>query len=816
VIPTIFVWVRVSSGYATFIVRVPAGWGIPTICGRARTRRAGIDDASAIGEPQIVHSLRAGAQSRYNGPTVNIRYYVAALAAGLLVASARAQPTAPIPDTPFWQETHAAYPLGSAAENDVRALVFDRDGRLWAATAAGVRYLDGKTWQSPPGGAELGQTYALHCDARGTVWVGAWSGLYRATRSGVASDGVRNTAIGALGGNATTIVAAGPHGIWKATLGAGGWKPVAGSWQKAIRAVYPDGDTLWIGTASGLYRTSLRDGAPLPRLGTPQTLLSSNITALTPLPDGRLAIGSSGGIDLYRAAKRVGALSAAQKIPNRQVRAVTIDADGRLWAATALGVARWENGRWRLRHSRRWLQSDDTRAVAIDSEGTAWVATGAGVDAIRRQKLTLAAKADFYLQMLRARHIRPPGLVGPAVLKIPGDLSQSFIEDDDNDGEHTGMYLAMESLRFAVTKDPAARANAKAAFHAMEVLQEATGTPHFIARSVLPIGTAPLHEVDRSFTPEEIADSYRTEPREKIIEKRWVPSADGKWLWKRDASSDEIDGHLFGYATYFFLAADDAEKPRVAALVDRIVGGIVDHGFVLQDIDGKATRWGNWSPESLNGDPNWNEERNGNSVEILSHLGAARAITGKQKYADAACLLIEKHGYEKNMRALRYETPSEQTHINDELLSMVFPNLLTYLVVPELKASALQSLQQWHANCRRDRIPFYDFVYNRFSGKRVPLDGAVANLREWPLDLIEWTVDNREREDVVFDRTPGRDPGRLAQLPPRDEMGICMWDQEPYHAVIGRGGDREDKPTDWLLAYWMGRYYGLLDGPRSR
>ena len=123
-------------------------------------------------------------------------------------------------------------------------------------------------------------------------------------------------------------------------------------------------------------------------------------------------------------------------------------------------------------------------------------------------------------------------------------------------------------------------------------------------------------------------------PREKPIEKRWVPSADGKWLWKRDASSDEIDGHLYGYATYFDLAADEGEKRRISALVDRIVGGIVDNGFVLQDIDGKATQWGNWSPESLNHDPNWNEERNGNSTEIFAHLGVAYHVTGKQKYRD--------------------------------------------------------------------------------------------------------------------------------------------------------------------------------------
>jgi hypothetical protein len=104
-----------------------------------------------------------------------------------------------------------------------------------------------------------------------------------------------------------------------------------------------------------------------------------------------------------------------------------------------------------LRHSRRWLLSDDARDVVIGRDGTAWVATAEGVDAIRKKAMTLEEKAAYFLELLRARHIRPPGLVGPAVLEKPGDLSRSFIEDDDNDGEHTGMYCAMESRRYAVT-----------------------------------------------------------------------------------------------------------------------------------------------------------------------------------------------------------------------------------------------------------------------------------------------------------------------------------------------------------------------------
>lgn len=733
----------------------------------------------------------------------------------------RAQgPEPPLPDTPFWQDYHEACPLASPAENDVRALAFDGAGRLWAATAAGVRYRAEGAWKTPEGGGSLGPTYALWRDGAGRLWVGAWNGLFEATPEKVVPAGLSGSPIGAVRSGRTaegaeTLFAAGPHGIWRRR--GGDWQKVPGSWHKAIRSILPAPDgRLWIGTASGLYLQDLdRPALASARWGRPETLLSSNVYDLEALPDGTVCIGSSGGIDFYRGGRRVRSLSAAQGMPNRHARAIARDADGRLWVATKLGVARFDGGRWSLRHSRRWLLSDEARDVAIGPDRTAWVATAAGVDAIRRKEMTLAQKADYFLELLRARHLRPPGLVGPAVLAAPGDLSRSFIEDDDNDGEHTGMYLAMESMRYAVTKDPVARENAKAAFAAMEVLQRATGTPHFIARSVLPIGTAPLHEVDRTFTPEEIAESHRTEPREKIIEKRWIPTADGQWLWKRDASSDEVDGHLFGYANYFFLAADEAEKKRVADQVDRIVGGIVAHGFVLQDIDGKATRWGNWSPESLNGDPTWNEERFGNSTEILSFLGVAFQMTGKQKYRDAAAYLIEKHGYAKNMRSLRYVTPSEKTHINDELLSMVFPNLMTYLVLPSLRGDALTALRQWHANCRADGIPFYDFVYNRFSGARVPLGPALATLREWPLDMVEWTVDNRGREDVLLDRTPGVDEGRLTKILPRSEMGLCMWDQEPYRAVIGRGGDREDKPTDWLLAYWMGRYYGLLAAPEA-
>ena len=717
-----------------------------------------------------------------------------------------------IEDKPFLQDYHEPLPLKTAGENDVRAIRLDAQKRVWVGTAEGVRYLEKGVWKTPKGGIEVGPTYALYRDAQGQVWAGAWNGLYRLTAEMAQPTSITGTPIGAIGGVGESLFAAGPHGIWKQE--GARWTPIEGIWHTAIRAIQPTKDSkLWIGTASGLYLLDLKSADRRAKLfHLPSVLLSSNISSLTTQAENQMWIGSTGGVDLWEGGKRIRSFSARNGLANRNARAIALAPENKVWVATKLGVTRYDGTRWALRHSRRWLLSDDARDIDVDSEGTAWVATAGGVSAIRQKWMTLSDKAEHYLHILRARHLRPPGFVGPAVLVRPGDLSESFIEDDDNDGEHTGNYLATESFRYAVTKAPDAKENAKSAAMALEQLQRITGTDHFIARAILPITTAPRHEVDRTFTPQEIADSHRTEPREKIIEKRWIPTPDGKWLWKRDASSDEVDGHLFGYATYYALAADEAEKKRVAGVVDRIVGGIVRNGYVLQDIDGKATRWGIWSPEKLNGDYNWHEERSGNSVEMIAFLGIAYHMTKSPRYQEAAKYLIEKHGYAKNA-LYRYEVPSERTHIEDELLSIVYPSLMDFLIEPKLRSLYQKSMQMWHETVRKDGTPLYDFVYNRFAGKSVSLEGSAKTLREWPLDAIEWTVDNSTREDVVRDKTPGVPEGFITKIVPRSEMGLQNWDQEPYMAVIGNNGNREDRPADWLLSYWMGRYYGFITPP---
>jgi hypothetical protein len=60
--------------------------------------------------------------------------------------------------------------------------------------------------------------------------------------------------------------------------------------------------------------------------------------------------------------------------------------------------------------------------------------------------MTLASKADYFYRVLMERHIRPPWIAGHCRLETPGDLSSWQPEDDDNDGEYTGLLFGHGEL----------------------------------------------------------------------------------------------------------------------------------------------------------------------------------------------------------------------------------------------------------------------------------------------------------------------------------------------------------------------------------
>ncbi len=367
----------------------------------------------------------------------------------------------------------------------------------------------------------------------------------------------------------------------------------------------------------------------------------------------------------------------------------------------------------------------------------------------------------------------------------------------------------MECFRYAATKDPVAKERAKKAFDFLRFLQTVTGTDGFFARTIVPTDWTRMHDGNREFTPQQRADEKIKDPRFKPVELRWRLSKDGKWLWKGDTSSDEMAGHVFGYFCYYNLVADEKEKKVVAEHYAKIIDHLMKNDYNLVDIDGTYTHWGVWSPNQLNGDPEWSPERDNNSFELLGYLKLAYGMTGNEKYQKAYLEMINKHGYLENAKRMLHANPAFDTFFDIYLQLYVFPSLIKYENDPKLKKEYDNLLKQWFDKYKKIKSPFVNFTYNWLAGTSDELDNSVFFLKDAPLSLVDWRIDLGKREDLHVVRKPYLENLQVDQLRPPSEYRMIRWDKNPYYAVAGNPAEEKD-PTYWLLPYWMGRYLELI------
>lgn len=467
------------------------------------------------------------------------------------------------------------------------------------------------------------------------------------------------------------------------------------------------------------------------------------------------------------------------------------------WLRTPVGVCRYSNGKWKYFASQRWLPEDKVQALAAAADGSAWVGTEKGISHIQFRSMTLKEKARIFQKGIEERHNRF-GYVTTCGLREPGNLATSFHHISDNDGLWAAMYIASQCYRYAVTKEPAARVQARRSMTALLELERVTGIHGFPARAIRRRGEPGFGEPDGEWHPVAVAPSFSS-PKDE-------------WEWKGDTSSDEIDGHFYAFGLYYDLVADREEKAKVRATCRRMMDHLVEHGYYLIDLDGKPTTWGVWAPERLNDDPRWWQEKGLNSLEILSHLKVAHHLTGDAKYQKAYMELITKHHYALNTLDQKITVPGEVNHSDDELAFLSYYALLRYETDPNLRAIYLMSLERSWQIERPERNPLWNFIYGAHTGNPCGVEDAVRTLEEIPLDLLDWPVHNSHRADLKWDEVAGRFGERQVTDPlPFDERPMMKWNGNPYRVDGGGDGTEEEDPTMYLLPYWMGRYYRFIE-----
>ena len=428
--------------------------------------------------------------------------------------------------------------------------------------------------------------------------------------------------------------------------------------------------------------------------------------------------------------------------------------NGTAWYGTTKGAIYFDGEGFRYRQGRRWLPNDHVTDIEIDGEGNAWIATAGGVAVIRNTPMTLAQKAEFYEDEIDQYHRRTPY---EFVLQV--SLPEAGVKDDvrkhdsDNDGLWTCMYGAGECFAYAATGDPKAKERATKAFEAMRFLATVTqGAAHspppgYVARTVLP-ASGPDPNVGRI---ERDRQEQQGDKLWKAYEPRWPKSADGKWYFKTDTSSDELDGHYFLYGLYYDLVAEtETEKIRVREQIKALTDHLVRHGFNLVDIDGKPTRWGRFSPEEMNFDHNWFAERGLNSHSMLSYLYTTAHITGDDSYRDIAQTLIDDHGYAQNLMYPKFQRGvGTGNQSDDEMAFMSYYNLMKYADDEDLLNRTRQSWFHYWKIEQPELNPFFNFafasqcidaMYDDAWGRRPVqplgdwLEESIDTLKRFPLD----------------------------------------------------------------------------------
>jgi hypothetical protein len=271
----------------------------------------------------------------------------------------------------------------------------------------------------------------------------------------------------------------------------------------------------------------------------------------------------------------------------------------------------------------------------------------------------------------------------------------------------------------------------------------------------------------------------------------------------------------------------DLQK-RSIVLMDTLMSHIIKNKWYLIDYDGKPTLWGRWNPSYVNGFPTNIGDRKLNSSNIISMLQTAYHFTKKPIYKEKAFELMQKHGYFENlMRPMNQiglapdnadphakNLSDAWNHSDDEMYFVGYWGLYRYAFNDTLRANYKKAIiDHWEIE-RPEKEGAWN-IFTALTGTNTfDLAEAAWYLREHPLDMVDWAIENSHRKDIELLAPNFRKQFTKEVLPP-DERPIQRHNANMFtlDRKTGNGISEHSAGDIWLLPYWMGRYLQVISPP---
>ncbi len=509
----------------------------------------------------------------------------------------------------------------------------------------------------------------------------------------------------------------------------------------------------------------------------------------------RLYVATDRGVAVLRG-MALTSLRGPEGLPYEDTTCLAAGFDGDVWIGTSRGAIRKTESEFHYFGAQHWLPGDYVRDIAV-GDHVVYIATDGGLGIIRYEPYTLLKKAAYFESELETWGFKRLGFVHK--LYRSGDKDGWLREISDNDGGNTAHYLAAMTFKYAATGDEKARAGGRRSVqgHGLAGRYHAQARFHR-ARHLVGQGRqgAAVHARFRRVAGQMVSDGGRA----LVLERRHVERRSQRahvccQPVSRSRSQRAGEG----------ARRQTRCEHRLAHRRQRL--GVARHGW-------QAHPLGPLGPRLLAA-PLWDSSRGLNGMEAQTYMHTAFALTGDAKFQAGLEQLLKWRYHTYTVRQKLTFPPEEVVPWDDELAFCCYHPLLRYAKDPELRSIYLRSLERHWEVMRMQQMPFFNFIYGALTGNDCEAPQGVQHLREWSLDLVNHSYHNSHRSDLA--PRPGYVPyaGGTRAISPRESC--AKWgSRSALEYDGGSGGQSVTPPIGWLEDYWMGRYYGFIEPPRTQ
>ncbi len=319
----------------------------------------------------------------------------------------------------------------------------------------------------------------------------------------------------------------------------------------------------------------------------------------------------------------------------------------------------------------------------------------------------------------------------------------------------TGAYLAAEAFRYNVTQSPDALNNVRGALAGLKALSDVTGDNR-LARCMV-LASSPYAA---SISSQESSNTINQSP---------------PWIWVGNTSRDQVVGAFFGLGAAYDLVNDATVQSDISALATRLLGYVDQH---LWSPNNDISNTFLVRPEELQ-----------MLLDVARHVNPSNNVSGP--------LLVPPLDTGVDVDVL-----SDSSYFKFNLDYMSFYNLVR-LGNDSSYLNAYQVVRNYTAS---QQNAFFDMIDRALQGPNTARDAeARMLLDEWLLRPVRDPYINLANT-VKLCGSEACSPVPVPLRPPAD----FIWQVDPFQLTGGATSTIESPGIDYILPYWMGRYYGVI------